>query len=297
MAEVNVGQAIAMADWESSYEKDLAMQTHSGPHQITPEMQEKNRQVFELVKPVLPFDDIHKISDCDLIYRFLIAQRFDVDKTAVELIEYTKFRKDNRLNDLLWENLPEEALAELPFFQGVDNEGNPIFYDRPSPATLGQLLKAFPRETLVRVHFVMMEQGRRLSKALKKDRVTCLLDMSLLNMSIVTNPSAIGLLKEFSRLDQRYYPENIRTMMISNSGWTFGSIITVLKPMLDVRVQNKIQKLGSGPRLPADMANYASPDQVPADFGGNAERVQNEGFSRALNVSELPIATPPSSIV
>jgi hypothetical protein len=282
-----------MADWEADYEKNLAMMTHSGPHDLTAENQQLNREVFEQIKPILPFDDIHKISDCDLIYKFLIAQRWDVDKAAVELVEYSQWRKEMRLNDILWETFPPEATELLPYFQGTDNFGYPIFYDRPSPAKIGQVLKTVPRETLVRTHIVMMEQGRRLCKAMRVDRVTCLLDMSLLNMSIVTNPSAIGIMKEFSRMDQKYYPENMRTMMITNSGWTFGSLITMLKPMLDVRVQKKIQTLGSGAKLQADMAQWAPIEQVPSEYGGTAEKLTDDA-TPALQVKHLAPGTPPA---
>merc|ERR1712146_355613 len=139
----------------------------------------------------------------------------------------------------------------------------------------------------------MMEQGRRLCKAMGTDRVTCLYDMSMLNMSILTNPSAVGLLKECSTLDQKYYPENMRTMMITNSGWSFGSLITMMKPFLDVRVQKKIQKLGSGASLQKDMANYASPDQVPEDFGGAAARQPSELSIKVLDVKSVAPCTPP----
>jgi hypothetical protein len=274
------------------------MQSHSGPHEIGPEQQALNRQVFEMLKPteIMPFDDIHKLNDCDLIYRFLIAQRWDVDKTASELIEYTKWRKENNMNQILWETQPDDIVAVLPFYQGLDNDGNPIFYDRPSPALIGELLTRHTREEIIRGHFVMMEQGRRLQRAMGKDRVTCLFDMTMLNMSIVTNPSAVGLLKECSKLDQKYYPENMRTMMITNSGWTFGTLITCIKPMLDVRVQKKIQKLGSGANLQKDMAQYADPAQVPEDFGGAAPRNPSADAVKVLNVAELPPCTPPTRL-
>eukprot|EP00672_Neobodo_designis_P028549 CAMPEP_0174854098 /NCGR_PEP_ID=MMETSP1114-20130205/29970_1 /TAXON_ID=312471 /ORGANISM="Neobodo designis, Strain CCAP 1951/1" /LENGTH=287 /DNA_ID=CAMNT_0016088771 /DNA_START=43 /DNA_END=906 /DNA_ORIENTATION=+ len=287
-----------MADWEAQYEKDLATITHSGPHEVGAEQQALNRQVFEMLKPteILPFDDIHKISDCDLIYRFLIAQRWDADKTAAELIEYMRWRKENNMNDILWEKHPDEIVEVLPFYQGIDNDGNPIFYDRPSPAKIGELLKTYDRAQIIRGHFVMMEQGRRLCKAMNRDRVTCLFDMAMLNMSIVTNPSAVGLLKECSKLDQKYYPENMRTMMITNSGWTFGSLITCIKPLLDVRVQKKIQKLGTGANLHKDMAQFADPQQVPECFGGLAPRTPSEVAIKVLDVSGLPPRTPPQPV-
>eukprot|EP00672_Neobodo_designis_P000350 CAMPEP_0174882762 /NCGR_PEP_ID=MMETSP1114-20130205/84927_1 /TAXON_ID=312471 /ORGANISM="Neobodo designis, Strain CCAP 1951/1" /LENGTH=489 /DNA_ID=CAMNT_0016118163 /DNA_START=45 /DNA_END=1510 /DNA_ORIENTATION=+ len=277
-------------DHTAEYEAALARMTASGPHELDDSHRALNRAVYAEVQDVLPIDDIHKINDCDLIYRFLIAQRWHPQKAADALREYIEWREEMRLNEVLWEDFPPEVDAIAPRFHGTDRFGFPVFYDRPSPATVGKLLATVPRETLLRAHFAMMEQGRRLCKAMGRDRVTSVLDLALLNMSIVTNPSAVGLLKEFSHLDQKYYPENMRTMMLQNAGWTFGTLYKVIRPMLDERVQKKIQIMGTGDKLAETMTPWIDMDDVLEDFGGNSKY---DAPPAVLQVRHLPVATPP----
>ena len=274
----------------AEYEAALASMSVSGPHELDDSHRALNRAVYTELQDLLPIDDIHKINDCDLIYRFLIAQRWHPQKAADALREYVEWRAEMRLNEVLWEDFPAEIEAIAPRFHGTDRFGFPVFYDRPSPAVVGQLLASVPRETLLRAHFAMMEQGRRLCKAMGRDRVSCVMDLAMLNMSIVTNPSAVGLLKEFSHMDQKYYPENMRTMMLQNAGWTFGTLYKVIRPLLDVRVQKKIQIMGTGDKLAETMTPWIDMDDVLDDYGGNSP---HDAPPAVLQVKSLPVGTPP----
>ncbi len=256
---------------EQQYETQLAAQTHSGPHHIDDERRGLNRQVFAMIRGLLPFNDIHKTSDCDLIFRFLIARKWDVNETAKSLAGYVEFREKHNLNDVLWEEFPEETKAVASVFSGFDVEGHPVFVQKPDPAQMGQLLTKFPRELLMRKHFKMMEQSRRLGLLYDTDRVTCLLDMALLSMAVLTNPSAMGFIKEMSHLDQTYYPENMRYMLIVNGGWTFSSLYSLIKPWLDVRVQQKINFIGSGSKMGPELAKFVERKYLQRAYGGEAD--------------------------
>jgi hypothetical protein len=279
-----------MAD---DYEAELARITKSGPHEIDSERRELNRVVLAELTDIVPFNDIHKVSDCDLIYRFLIAHRWEPAAAMAALREYMAWRDEMKLNTLLWEDLPAAVLPLLPKFMGTDLDGNPVFYDRPDPKETGLIMVEVPRETILRAHFVMMEQGRRLCKIMGVDRVSCILDMTKLNMAIVTNPSAVGLLKESSKLDQKYFPENMRSIMICNGGWTFSILWKVMRPLLDVRVQNKVKLIASGDKRAADMEQYVDLAQVPRTFGGSADEITGHGFPMLDEVKSTPIGTPP----
>lgn len=273
------------------YEKDLSQQTHSGPHKIDADRQLLNRNVFESLTDVLPFDDIHKQSDCDLIYRFLIAKKWDVSEAVKALREYSAFRKEHRLNEILWESVPEEMRTVLACdYSGFDLEGHPIFFDRPDPKGITTLLNKFTRDELMKTHFRMMEQGRRLCKEYKTDRVTCILDLTNLTMSVVANTAAIGFLKAMAHVDQSMYPENMRFMLICNGGWTFSALYKVLKPFLDPRVQQKINFIGSGANLLTDLDKFTTRDAVPLVLGGS-----NAGtpLLKDEDLRRVPAGTPP----
>ncbi len=134
------------------YNEDLANIKHSGPHEVGDEQKALNRQVFNQCRDIMPIDDIHKISDADLIYRFLIARKWNVADVVKNLHEYVEFRQKENLNNVLWEDFPEEVLQLRCKFQGFDKFGHPVFYDCPEPKLIGVLLQKLPREVLLHAH-------------------------------------------------------------------------------------------------------------------------------------------------
>jgi hypothetical protein len=280
------------------YEAELERIDHSGPHDIGEEQQALNRAVAAELADLLPIDDIHKVSDCDLIYRFLIAHRWAVPKAVEGIRNYVAWRTELRLNGILWEQLPEDAMAAMPTFQGQDIFGNPVFYDRPDPKLVGQLLTKYSADEMLRMHAAVMETGRRLQKALGRDRVSCVIDCSKLTMSIVTNPSAMSLLKQMSKMDQTQYPENMRTLMICNGGWTFSGMYKLIRPLLDERVQKKIQIMGGSTgsaKMREDMGQWIDVSQVPESFSGTAPDGSIPAHPVLQELRALPPGTPPPS--
>lgn len=275
---------------DAAYESELTRITHSGPHPIDEERRQKNREVCTMILDILPINDIHKVSDCDLIYKFLIARRWDCEAAAKGLRDYATWRTENKLNEIMWEEFPPETRALACEFRGFDRFGHPVFYDKPDPKLIADLLTKFPRELLLRIHFKVMEWGRRLCKQLRTDRVSCVLDLSMLTMGIVTNTRAIGFMKEMSHMDQQMYPENMRTMLICNGGWSFNAIWKIIRPLLDERVQKKIQFMGTS-NMAADIDKWVSLDQVPVKFGGSD--VSNPRLDDDAHLATLPVGTPP----
>ncbi|CUG94063.1 Hypothetical protein, putative [Bodo saltans] len=281
-----------MPSFADDYERDIAAQKHSGPHLIDDERKALNRAVFTLIKDLLPIPDIHKKSDCDLIYRFLIAKKWKPEDAAKGLREYVAFRIENRLDEILWETVPAEMSEVLACdYSGFDTEGHPIFCDKPDPKGLGLLLDKFTKEELMRAHLRMMEIGRRLCKEYQTDRVSCILDLSLLNMAVVTNPKAMGFIKAMAHVDQTQYPENVRRMFICNGGWTFSALYKVLKPLLDPRVQEKINFIAGGAKLTSDLEKFVKTEYIPLALGGKSKGVPLTNWQQ---LRSLPVKTPPS---
>ena len=249
--------------WEIQYEQDLAAQTTSGPHVIGAKEVEANRAVAGQLQDIMPFADLHKMNDCDLIYRFLIAKKWAVPATVTALREYMDYRKKENLDSILWEEFPPKAENLAAPYRGFDREGHPLYIDQPDPAMLSQLLAEFPKELLLRVHLRAMEEGRRLQKMFNADRVTCVVDFSNMTMSIVRNTKALSFMKEMSHYDQMYYPENMRTMLICNGGWTFSAAYKIVKPWLDPRVQQKIHFMGGGANFGPEVHKFVDPAQLP----------------------------------
>lgn len=274
-----------------NYEADLARITHSGPHEINDDRRAVNREAWSKCQDIMPIDDIHKICDCDLLYRFLIAHRWDVKNAVQAIHDYAAYRKEHNLNAVLWEEFPDELMPLLGKYQGYDREGHPIFYDKPDPRLIAELLHKFPRDILIRTHFAVMEQGRRLQKVHGVDRVSCVMDLSLVSMGIVANPRAVGFLKEITKTDQQLYPENMRTMLLCQSPWAFSVLWKVIRPLLDERVQKKIQFISGGANMAADISKFIELDQVPRLYGGVGTEDQLNLCTEDFHA--LPVGTPP----
>jgi len=247
----------------------LSEQKYCGPHEIDDERRNINRQLQKIVADLLPVDDPHKVNDVDLLYRFLIARKWDL-KLAEEMFRANmQWRQENNIAGLLREKFPEDILENYPGgFMGVDIHGNPLYFDCPDPKGIVYLLGKYDRVVLLRWHILMMELARRRAKLLGKDRMTYVIDLKHVGVSIIGNPTASGFLKEITHIDQANYPECMRYMVILNAPWTFSTIWAFVRPLLDERVQKKINIIKGD--ISQEIVKFVALDQVPGVFGGTA---------------------------
>lgn len=134
---------------------------------------------YRELKQILPIPDIHQVSDCDTIYRNLMAKNFDIKQAIESVLHYIAFRLKYDLNNILWdreietmfngldgEDLLQEVMdniankggpqqvirkntkvvPRLPlqagwaaWNNGIDKTGHVIFYQRPNAKELAQL--------------------------------------------------------------------------------------------------------------------------------------------------------------
>jgi hypothetical protein len=277
------------------YEKDLAAQNASGPFDLGPEQRELNRKAFKQLVGLAPFNawDIHCVNTCDLIYRFLIQQRWDVDKAVAGIKGYKEWREKNKMNEVLWEEFDPE-LEKRFSFQGVDFNGQPICLNCPDPTFVGTMLERFPREVLLRHQLKVVEQGRRICLSLNAQRISGITDLQHLGLSIVKNMSAMGLLKEAATLIQHMYPENMRIAMICNGGWVWSGLWAIIRPFLDERVQKKFHTCGAGDDMKKELAKFMDLAQIPVAFGGKAPDNRPLQFKALAEIRSLPRATAPT---
>lgn len=236
------------AELLKQYAADHAKQVGSGIHSFTEEHKQKNLQLRDKVIDLFPFADLNKTNDCDLVYRFLIARKWDLVAAEKMLREYFIWRKDEKIDEVLWETFDSDIQSAMAAFFGTDKEGQPVLWDEPNPKQFAKLLKTAPRATMMRAHYQLMERARFLSRLCGVDRITYVLDLSSVTMSSV-NSDALGMLKEMSGADQRFYPEIMRRMIVCNGGWAVSAAWKVIRPLLDERVQKKIQFLKDPPSV------------------------------------------------
>ena len=247
-------------------EEDFAVQMKSGPHILTPEMRQKHRELQTILKGDLPIRDPFRKSDCDMLYRYLIARKWDVGLAAEAVRENNVWREANSINTVLTERC--EDWGDMPEFIGVDREGYPIQYNAPNSQVLVDLLKSKPKDVLVRRHFIAMERARYLCKKHNAERTSCVVDLTNVGMTGITQ--AIAFLKEMGTYDQKYYPETMRRMIVCNGGWAITGAWKGIKNFIDPRTQQKISFV-SGPPSAKVLSEFIHPTQIPKKYGGTGD--------------------------
>ncbi|KPI87356.1 hypothetical protein ABL78_3544 [Leptomonas seymouri] len=264
--------------WEAQYEEDFVAQKMSGPIVFTEEQRQKNREVLRCVSDLLPFEDAYKRSDCDLIYRFLIGKHWNVQLAEKALREYIELRKKERMDGLIGEHLhPTIEAALCPCYSngtpcpiyGLDKAGLPILWLSPDASKVIAAMKQFTDEQLVRGQMRATELGRFVCRARGVDRCIYVIDLGGITMSSV-NKATLGCLKGVMNVLQIAYPEIMRRLLIFNTGWAVSAAWKVLRPFVDVRVQDKIKFESGAPTLAA-LQPYMEADQVHPAFGGTGK--------------------------
>ncbi|KAG5490231.1 hypothetical protein JKF63_00350 [Porcisia hertigi] len=261
-------------NWEAQYERDFDAQKSSGPIVFTATQREKNRELFMRLRDLLPFKDVYKVSDCDLMYRFLIGKHWNVTAAEKGLRRYIEMRKLDHLDSIIGEQLhpticsihsPLHNNVPCPIY-GIDKEGFPVLWLSPDANKLFAAMKMFTNDQLLRYQLRSMEMCRYVCLQRKVDRCTCVIDLGGVTMSVV-NKATLSFLKSVMNLLQVAYPEIMRRLLIFNTGWAVSTAWKVLRPLVDVRVQAKIN-FESGPPTLGALQEHMTADQVHPSFGG-----------------------------
>eukprot|EP01012_Entosiphon_sulcatum_P017069 TRINITY_DN218_c0_g1_i3.p1 TRINITY_DN218_c0_g1~~TRINITY_DN218_c0_g1_i3.p1 ORF type:complete len:276 (+),score=73.80 TRINITY_DN218_c0_g1_i3:234-1061(+) len=215
--------------------------------------------------------DPFKLSDEDLMYRFLIAAKYDVAAAETSLRGYLQWRQESRTDAVFTEQFDPKIPQLYPCgFCGVDKEGHPLYYERPSQDSLRELIKLFTQEDLLRWHMMCQERCRELFRHMGTDRISVVVDCAGIGMSIAADMKALGLLKALSVQDQRVYPETMRFMFVINAPFAVTTVWKIVSPLLDERVRKKIHIFGGN--WLAQIQEYVDPSQLPTDYGGTGGR-------------------------
>ena len=168
----------------------------SGIHTIDEPQRQLYAKLREKIPHLLPFQDCNKIGDEDLAYRFLIARQWNVDNAATMLQEYLQWRQESNIDHVFDDVFPSDIPRHYPMgFHGFDKGGRPVYYEKPNPKGIAYLLQTFDKDTLLRWHYYVIERARERYRLVGQDRLTLVLDASLVGMNVVTNTTSVTFLK------------------------------------------------------------------------------------------------------
>ncbi|RNF02360.1 Sec14 cytosolic factor [Trypanosoma rangeli] len=224
---------------KSTYEADHAAQTRSGTTVLTEEHKRKNLDLHSRVADILPLDDNHKLSDCDLLYRFLIGRQWKVESAEVSLRNYIALRKEQKLNSIIAEQYCGNVESTASVLYGFDKDGLPVMWNTPDFRLLVTLIKGGFKRDLLRIQMQVMEKARFLAKERQVDRCMVVLDLCHTNISSV-NSHTLAFAREFAKVMQEYYPEIMCRILVFNAGWAVTGAWKAVRPLLDRRVQDKV---------------------------------------------------------
>eukprot|EP01062_Namystynia_karyoxenos_P056633 TRINITY_DN4755_c1_g1_i2.p1 TRINITY_DN4755_c1_g1~~TRINITY_DN4755_c1_g1_i2.p1 ORF type:complete len:491 (+),score=133.69 TRINITY_DN4755_c1_g1_i2:200-1474(+) len=222
-------------------------QQRSGPHPITERHREGLSELRRrlLSKGLLPAADARKLSDDDLLFRFLLARKLDVDAAEKMFIGADSWRKQERIDDI-WrisvQRFREDIVELYPCaLYGTDRDGYPIFWQCPNPSVVKRLLQAYPADQVTLYSFYVMERCRELCQAMQPpvDRFSVVVDIQHAGAGDLVGTTG-DILKAQIKATQAYYPECMRRLVFVHPGAMFRFLWAIVKALLDKRIQDKI---------------------------------------------------------
>lgn len=271
---------------EAAYMRDFNEQKKSSLIIFDESQREKNLSVLEKVKDLLPFNDIYKVSDCDLIYRFLIGKHWNVEEAVEGIRLYVEMRKKDKVNEVLGESFPDDLLSITATVYGVDRNNKPVLWCCPDTESIFSVLKDYSKADILRVHLRQMEQARFCALLQGADRCTYVLDMSKLSVRSFLSGKYLDLLKEVMKLLQTYYPEVMTKLIICNVnaavkwGWSF------LKHVVDPRIHEKLVFITKPPSISVLEPHIRKEHVHPRYVAGNVRKEETMGKSIARSRSD-----------
>jgi hypothetical protein len=246
------------------------MQTRSGPFTLGEPEWKKCEEFAAMVQTHLPLTDKNKIDDEDMLFRFLISNAWNFDRSAKLLQEYAEWRQEWDVDNI--EKHPFHP--ELPVrgvytgYQGVCKEGYPILWDRFLTKGITWYLSCLDTTELMKWHIYTTERGRELYRHLGTDRATIVIDCGDLDCKFFwSHLSATSFMRELVAVDQARFPEHMYKVLLINCSWGFNFLWRWLKMFLKDSVVKDVHVFTAANSLQG-LAQFMDASVIPRDFGG-----------------------------
>eukprot|EP01135_Chromosphaera_perkinsii_P005847 Nk52_evm7s368 gene=Nk52_evmTU7s368 len=230
------------------------------------------------------------VDDEEYMLRWLVARDFNVDQAEKMIRNHAEFRKEFDADNLLnGEYLPREALTKYfpAGWHGISKQGCPIFIERIGnfdakgliySCTLQEMLKlkAYHGER----HLSLIRKNKKLYPDKNVNKIIIIIDMDGFGYKHLWRPG-IKLAKTISHQFQDNYPEIAKHFLIINPPTIYSLAFSIVKPILQRRVQEKIVLISGKPK--DGLLKYIDEENLPVFLGGlseGAEPVDPESISK-----------------
>ncbi|XP_026395224.1 patellin-4-like [Papaver somniferum] len=229
-----------------------------------------------------------------ILLKFLRARDFKVNE-AFEMLKNTlQWRKDNKIDSILDEDLGLDHLNSVAYMDGIDHEGHPICYNMYGIFENDELYqKTFgteeQRQLFMRWRFQLMEKGIQKLDFSNKKGVSSLLQINDLKNSPGPSRKELRIaMKQAVGLLQDNYPEFVARNIFVNVPFWYYAFNAVLSPFLTQRTKSKFV-FARPAKVTETLLRYIPAQQIPIRYGG-MKRENDSEFSSAAeecNVTEV----------
>ncbi len=234
----------------------------------------KYRQEIEAeVGPLKPlFDKFY-------LRRFLRARQHDLQRAKDMFLAHLNWRKEMGVDDIIETLHFHERDAFLTLYpQGyhkTDRLGRPIYIQHLGQINVRALAKVTSEERMLLFHIQEYERALRyifpacsLVAGKHVSQTLAIMDLKGVGLRHIS-ADVKRILSSITRTDQDNYPETLGKTLIINAPTVFRAIWAIVKPMLDVRTQEKIHVCPSD-YMP-ELTRWVDPENIPSYLGGKSQ--------------------------
>lgn len=216
--------------------------------------------------------------DDHLLYRFLRARKFDLEKTLLMFINAEEWRKNTNVDDVVANfSYPEQdkIFEYYPrFYHKTDKYGRTVYIEKLKNLDVPALFSFTTQERFLTKHVRDFEKFTRYRlpacsiKANKHiEQGTSILDLKGVPLSQFNQVRKI--IQSISAISSDYYPEHMGKLVMINSPMLFTAIWTIIKSFLDENTVAKISILGSS--YEKELLTFIDKENLPISLGGTCD--------------------------
>ena len=211
------------------------------------------------------------------LHRYLVARRHNIHDATVMFVNMLAWRVSFGVDDLAsqpqcpWSDIRASLIPEKVHF--VDKEGRPLYIACYGPIDTDKVLSSLTIDMMYVLETYRLEYNARLeeqSSAQVHRRVT--------QISVILDAKGCTLhhrhlmkwVDANNHVGQNHYPEFLYQLFIVNIPSFFPTLWNVVKLMLDERVRQKINLLGS--HYQEELCAKIGAAQLPREWGGQCDR-------------------------
>lgn len=217
------------------------------------------------------------IDDDYTLVRFLRARDLSLKDALVMYRAYRKWRCEQNIDELRRIPPPKADLIDnicRMVVHGADKSGHPILYTRFGQIDVTALKTVCSPTEFSRWHAYKNEklqqsceeQSRKLGRHISQFLVIC--DLRGLNLQHI---QLMHLFKMISEVDSKYYPEEVRKLLIINAPSVFPIVYRIAKKFIAPKTQAKIELVTQKTKVMKRLLQLIDPSELPIEYGGTSE--------------------------